>query len=463
MDKKRARDFTEGNILSHLIAFSWPMFLGNFLQALYNTVDTFWVGRFLGTEALAAVSASFPIIFFLVSLVMGIGMATTILVSQYYGAKDDRGVKRTVNTSLFLMTVAALLVTIVGLIIYPSIFRLVNLPESLMKDASAYLTIFLSGLVFTFLYNGLSAIMRGFGDSLTPLYFLVISTVINIILDPLFIMGFGPIPPLGVAGVAWATVLAQGVSAIFGLIYLFKKARLATWDKNLLKPEKTIVKQLITIGTPAGLQQALVSIAMLFLSGLVNKHGEVIVASYGLGGRIDQFVFMPAMSVSLAVSALAGQNLGADKPERVREIWRYSNLLTSAIAGVLTIAIFFFPDFWARIFTPDLAVRETTCTYLRIVSLSYIVFSLMFSTGGISRAAGDTLITMSITLLSLWAVRLPLAKFFSEGLNMGPKGIFLGIAISPVVGLGLNLIYYYSGRWKTRNLVSRKTQPETGN
>lgn len=463
MNKKRARNFSEGSILSHLIAFSWPMFLGNFLQALYNTVDTFWVGRFLGRDALAAVSASFPIVFFLVSLVIGISMATTILVSQYYGAKDDVGLKRTINTSLILMTVSAILVSVVGLIFYKPIFRMVNLPESLLPDASSYLIIFLAGLLPMFLYNGLSSIMRGFGDSLTPLYFLAISTVVNIILDPLFIVGFGPIPKMGVAGVAWATVIAQGISAILGMIYLFKKAKLATWDRSLIKPDGHIMKQLLQIGAPAGAQQALVSIAMLFLSGLVNKNGEIVVAAYGLGGRLDQFAFMPAQSVSLAVSALAGQNLGADKPERVRDVWRYSNILTTLIAGVITIIIFFAPDFWVRIFTPDLAVREMTSAYLRIVSLSYVVFSLMFSTGGISRAAGDTMITMGITLLSLWAVRLPLAHFFSEKLQMGPRGIFLAIAVSPIVGLALNLVYYYSGRWQTRNLARRNPLPDTGN
>lgn len=457
MNQKRARDFTQGNIFGHLIAFSWPMFLGNFLQALYNTVDTFWVGRFLGTEALAAVSATFPIVFFLVSLVMGVGIATTILVSQYYGARDEKGLKQAINTSLFLMTVSAIIVSIFGILVYKKIFVLINLPESLMKDAGSYLVIFLSGLVLTFLYNGLSAIMRGFGDSLTPLYFLAIATVINIVLDPLLILGIGPIPPMGVAGVAIATVIAQGISAILGMFYLFKKAKLATWDKSLLKPDMHMTKQLIAIGTPAGLQQALVSVAMLFLAGLINKHGEVVVAAYGLGGRIDQFAFMPAMSVALAVSALVGQNLGADKPERVKEVFFYSNLLTTGIALVVTIFVFFFPDFWVRIFTADAAVREVGCTYLRIVSLSYVVFSLMFSTGGISRGAGDTFISMGITLLSLWLVRLPLAKLFADKLGMGPKGIFLAIAVSPIVGLTLNLIYYYSGRWESRNLVKRET------
>ena len=157
------------------------------------------------------------------------------------------------------------------------------------------------------------------------------------------------------------------------------------------------------------------------------------------------------------------QNLGAEKPERVKEIFRYSNILTILIASIATIAIFFFPDLWVRIFTPDLQVREMGSTYLKIVSLSYVVFSLMFSTGGISRGAGDTLITMAITLLSLWGIRLPLAKVLSETLGLGPTGIFLAIAISPVFGLALNLIYYYSGRWKTRNLVKRNVQSDTGN
>jgi putative MATE family efflux protein len=285
---------------------------------------------------------------------------------------------------------------------------------------------------------------------------LAIAAVINIILDPLFILGIGPIPAMGIAGVAYATVIAQAISVVFGLIYLFKKAKIATWDRSLIKPDGFILKQLITIGTPAGIQQALVSIAMLFLSSLVNRNGEIVVAAYGLGGRIDQFAFMPAQSVALAVSALVAQNLGANKPERVREVWRYSNLLTTAIAASITVAIWFFPDFWARIFTTDLAVREMTVTYLRIVSLSYVVYSLMFTTGGLCRGAGDTFIAMGVSLLSLWLIRLPLATFLSNTMQMGPRGIFLGIAISPVVGLGLNHLYYRSGRWQKRNLTTQR-------
>lgn len=456
MSNNRTRDFTTGSILKHLVAFSWPMFLGNFLQALYNTVDTFWVGRFLGTEALGAVSASFPIIFFLVALAIGFTISTTILVSQYYGAKDQEGVSRVINTSIFLMVISSIIVTTVGLLFYKQIFRLISLPESLVKPAGEYLVIILGGIIFAFFYNLLSAIMRGFGDSLTPLYFLAIAAVINIILDPLFILGIGPIPAMGIAGVAYATVIAQAISVVFGLIYLFKKAKIATWDRSLIKPDGFILKQLITIGTPAGIQQALVSIAMLFLSSLVNRNGEIVVAAYGLGGRIDQFAFIPAQSVALAVSALVAQNLGANKPERVREVWRYSNLLTTAIAASITVAIWFFPDFWARIFTTDLAVREMTVTYLRIVSLSYVVYSLMFTTGGLCRGAGDTFIAMGVSLLSLWLIRLPLATFLSNTMQMGPRGIFLGIAISPVVGLGLNHLYYRSGRWQKRNLTTQR-------
>lgn len=459
VNKDRTRDFTTGSIFKHLIDFSWPMFLGNFLQALYNTVDTFWVGRFLGTEALAAVSASFPIIFFLVALAIGFTMATTILVSQYYGAKDEVGVRKVINTSLFLMVISAIIITSLGLIFYRQIFELINLPESLIEPASQYLIIFLSGLIFAFLYNVISAIMRGFGDSLTPLYFLAIATVVNIILDPLFILGIGPIPEMGISGVAYATIIAQGLSAILGLFYLFRKAKVATWDRSLIKPDGYLLKQLITIGTPAGIQQALVSVAMLFLASLVNKNGEIVVAAYGLGGRIDQFAFMPAQSVSLAVSTLVAQNLGANKPERVKEIWKYSNLLVIGIALVATSAIWFFPDFWVRIFTPDLTVREMTTIYLRIVSLSYIAYSLMFSTGGLSRGAGDTFISMGISLLSLWFVRLPLATFLSETMQMGPRGIFLGIALSPIVGFALNYVYYRSSRWQSRNLTEGRRSP----
>src|SRR5690606_23038800 len=208
------QDFTTGSIWRHLLVFSWPMFVGNLFQSLYNTVDSFWVGRYLGADALGAVSVSFPAIFALVSLIMGLTMATTTLVAQYRGARQDDQVRRTVANSVLLIVVLGLASTGVGYVFRFSLLRLMRTPEEILEPAALYLGIFSVGLVRMFLYNSLSAVLRGLGDSRTPLRFLIYATVVNIILDPLFILGLGPVPAMGVAGAAWATVLAQLLSAV---------------------------------------------------------------------------------------------------------------------------------------------------------------------------------------------------------------------------------------------------------
>ena len=216
--KGNVADFTSGSIPKHLIQFSVPLFLGNLLQTLYNTVDTIWVGKFLGPNALGAVSVSFPIIFVLVSLVTGITMATTVLVGQYKGADDEDMVSKTIDTSMFLITVAGIVMSIVGVVLHKQILSLMNTPDELFEMASGYLNITFLGLVFVFGYNTISSILRGLGDSRTPLLFLFYTTVINIILDPIFIFGLGPIPSMGINGAALATVLAQAVSFIFNKV-----------------------------------------------------------------------------------------------------------------------------------------------------------------------------------------------------------------------------------------------------
>jgi putative MATE family efflux protein len=235
LNGKQIRDFTEGNILKHLIMFSVPMFLGNLLQALYNTVDSIWVGRFLGADALGAVSVGFPVIFALVALVSGITMATTVIVSQYFGARQTEQLNRAVNNSLILLTVSGMVVSVVGVAYRDSFLKLINTPPEIIHMASAYMGVYMSGLVGMFLYNAAGAILRGLGDSRTPLVFLAYATVMNIVLDPLLIFGLGPIPPMGVSGVAFATVLAQLFSAVISLRYLYLRSGIIRYSPDAFK------------------------------------------------------------------------------------------------------------------------------------------------------------------------------------------------------------------------------------
>lgn len=453
-------NFTEGSIPRHLIAFATPMFLGNLLQALYNTVDSFWVGRYLGKQALGAVSVGFPIIFALVAMVMGITMATTTLVSQYFGAQQMDRVHRTINNSLVLLVGMGIVLSIVGVNCRDDLLRLIQTPDDIFPLASTYMGIFLTGLVPTFLYNVSGAILRGLGDSRNPLRFLAYATVMNIVLDPLLIFGFGLVPPMGVAGVALATVMAQTFSAILAMSYLVRHSGLVRFSSDWWRLDREILIQTFKIGIPAGLQQMLVSFSHLFIGSLVNRFGSTVVAAFGVAARWDQFAFMPSMSVGMAVSALVGQNLGAGKDERVREIVKWSILLGGGITLLVTVIVLSIPATLVQVFTDDVAVVEAGVTYLRYIAWNYIPFAAMFVMGGVLRGAGDTVATFIASLLNLWGVRVPLAAYLSSQPHLGIKGVWIAMMISPYVGTTMQAIYYRTGLWKKRAIVRRNMLKE---
>lgn len=451
LDRQHARqDFTEGSIPRHLITFAIPMFLGNALQALYNTVDSIWVGQFLGRNGLAAVSVSFPVIFATVAMAMGIAMATTALVAQHAGAKDMPMVRKTVTNSLLITAALGVVLSVIGVSVRVPLLRLIRTPQEAMAQAQSYLGIVMAGVTATFFYNAVSAILRGLGDSRTPLIFLTYATVLNIILDPLMIFGVWPFPRMGVSGAALATVVAQAISAFLGIRYM-AKIGLIKWERQEWTLDTQIVGQTFGIGLPAGIQQIIVSMGMLTVTSLVNRFGAVVTAAFGVGGRLDQFVTMPAMTVGLSVTALVGQNLGARKFERVREVVRSSVYLTTGITGVISIIVIAIPQVLLRMFTSDAAVMAEGTKYLRTFGFAYIPMALMFTLAGIMRGAGDTVPSMIISIVTLWVVRVPAAFYLSR--IFGSRGLWLGMAASPVIGTALNYAYYLSGRWKRRVLT----------
>ncbi|MBO8140786.1 MAG: MATE family efflux transporter [Firmicutes bacterium] len=453
------RDFTTGSIWQHILVFSWPMFVGNLFQALYNTVDSFWVGRYIGPEALGAVSISFPVIFALVALIMGLTMATTTLVAQYRGARDDVQVRRTVANSLILIAASGLVSSVAGIVWRVPILRLMRTPEEILEPAALYLGIFLLGLLPMFVFNVLGAILRGLGDSRTPLRYLIYATVINIILDPFFIIGSGPIPAMGIAGVAWATVISQGLSAVLAFIHIMRATDLVPRRRDEWQMDWALAGKLFTIGLPAGLQSTIVSFSMVVVAALVNTFGAQVVAAFGAAGRLDQFAFLPAMSISLAVTALVGQNLGAGRQDRVREIVRRASVLTVLITGAISVLAISWPTVLMRLFTEDSTVLAEGARYLRIVGLNYVPLALMFILTGVLRGAGDTVASMAISFVTLWIVRLPVAWLLSYGLGWGVTGTWWAIVISTILSLLLHWWYYRTGNWQRKVVVRPRLSP----
>ncbi len=441
------KDLTKGNEASLIFYFTLPMLIGNIFQQFYNLTDSIIVGQALGKGALAAVGASFPIIFLLVALIIGLTMGSSVLISQYYGAKDMRRVKRAIDTSYIVLIVSSLIVTTIGLVFSGTILRLLSTPEEIIPQAKTYLNITFAGIIFLFGYNAISAVLRGLGDSKTPLYFLVISTLLNVVLVLLFVMVFH----WGIAGSAYATVIAQGLSFIFGIAYLNKTHKVFRLNLRKLEFDKEIFIKSMQIGLPSGVQQMLVAGGMMALNKIVNQFGTDAIAAFTIAGRLDSFAVIPAMSLSVGVSAFVGQNLGAKKPERVRKGYYAALLMGAAVSVATTIAVLVFGKPMVSLFNTDANVVRIGTSYLMIVGSFYVLFSTMYITTGVLRGAGDTFVPMFFTLFSLWLIRVPLAIKLSK--YYGTDGIWWSLPVAWAAGLIMVQIYYAMGRWKTKVVV----------
>lgn len=444
------KNLTEGNSGSLIFKFAMPMLIGNVFQQLYNIVDSVVVGRYVGKEALAAVGASFPLIFMLISFVVGVAMGTTIIISQYFGAKDMKMVRRSIDTMYIFLFVASIIVTILGITLSKPIFRLINLPEDVMPQAVAYFNVYITGMIFFFGFNGISAVLRGLGDSKTPLYFLIISTVMNVALDLIFVAVF----KWGIAGAAWATVISQAGAFITGIIYLNRTHEVVKLNSFKLVFDKAIFRKSLKIGLPTGLQQTFVSMGMLAITRIVNGFGTDVIAAYSAAGRLDSIAGMPAMNFGAALSTFVGQNLGANKPDRVKQGLKATFMMSGALALITSLFVILFRHQLIHLFTEDAAVISIGAQYLVIVSSFYIFFSSMFVIGGVMRGAGDTLIPMFISLFALWAIRIPAAWIMSR--YFGVAGIWWSIPMAWFIGMTLSYLYYLKGNWKKKVVVRKR-------
>jgi putative MATE family efflux protein len=441
------RDLTTGKEGKIILAFTIPMLIGNVFQQLYNIVDSIIIGRYLGNEALAAVGASFPLIFTLISMIIGVATGTTIIIAQYYGAKNIDKVQQAIETMYLFIFAASVLLTVVGNLFSTAIFRLIDLPEEVIPEAVAYFNIYALGFVFFFGFQGTSAILRGLGDSKTPLYFLIVATLINIVLDLLFVVTFG----WGIEGVAFATIISQA-GAFFSIIFYLNRCHQVLRFKMFgLRFDKGIFIKSLKIGLPTGFQQTFVAVGMLALYKVVNMFGTSVIAAYSVAMRLDSFASLPAMNFSAALSSFVGQNIGANKPERVRSGMIATLRMTTTISLAVTVLAWLFAEPIMQVFTTDQAVVEAGKEYLYIVSSFYVLFSAMFVMNGLLRGAGDTLIPMFITLFGLWIIRIPASYILAE--HFGPKGIWWGIPIAWAIGAGFSYLYYLTGRWKTKSVI----------
>ena len=448
MDKRKGNtDLTEGKVWKVIVRFALPLLVGNLLQQFYNMTDSMIVGPFLGKEALAAVSASFFIYYFIISLVIGVGSGTTVVISQLFGAKQYQKVQLAFSSFFIFMLVGGIILSIAGIIFAEPVFRLTNTPEEVIPQAVAYFRIYIGGTFLFVTFNSIISILRGVGESVRPMLFILITTVLNIAFDLLFILVF----KWGIEGAARATVVSQGIGMCIALAYVNNTHPLLSIKKQDMLFDWKLFKESLKIGLPTSVQQCAIALGLIALLGIVNSFGTNTLTAYGAAGKIDTIITQAILTLSGALAAFCGQNIGAGRLDRVKKGVQFT-MYTNIALGLLTFAaVYLFGNEMMRIFTKDIDVVAIGKEYLLIIGGFFIVHGALNVYNGALRGAGDTLFPMITSLVCLWLIRIPLAYYLSSWL--GRNGIWWAIGISITIGLIVTFVYYKMGFWKRRRRI----------
>ena len=448
-------DMTTGSPAKRIIEFAIPMLIGNVAQQLYNTVDSIVVGKYVGDNALAAVGSASPILNLLLVLFIGVSTGSGIMVSQYYGAKERDKLSHTIGCTITLTMLVSLIIMIVGPLLTKPLLHLLETPESILEWCASYLTILFVGMAGMAYYNILSGILRGLGDSLSALLYLLVSTVINIVLDIFFVAYCN----MGVAGVSLATAIAQGISAVLCLLKLMKMRDVFDLNFFYLKPVKKYAMGVIKLGLPSGVTQAIFSMAMIVVQALTNSFGEMFIAANVIIMRVDGFAMMPNFSFGTAMTTYTGQNVGAGENERVHQGAKAGTLIAVATSATITLIILIFGKYLMGIFTETAELVDLSMRMMRILAVGYIAMAVTQSLSGVMRGAGDTMTPMWISLITTVLVRVPLAygiAFLTKSAEF-PNGrsecIFISLLGSWVLGAVITAFTYSRGNWKKKTIL----------
>lgn len=437
-----------------ILAFTLPMLIGNIAQQLYNTVDSIVVGHYIGDNALAAVGSAAPILNLLLVLFIGISAGAGIMVSQYFGARNREGLSHTVGNAITVTAIASLIMILIASPLIRPFLRLLNTPESILRGCTEYLLISLVGIAGMAYYNILSGMLRGLGDSVSALIYLLIATVLNIVLDVYFVA----VVRMGVGGVALATVIAQLVSAALCMRKLMRLGQHFDFGLKYLRPRAAYVRTLIRLGLPAGMTQAILSSAMIVVQSLTNSFGEMFIAANVIIMRVDGFAMMPNFSFGMAMTTYTGQNIGAGRMDRVVKGARQGTLLALTCSCLITLLILLFGRYLMGAFTETAELVSMSNYLMRILAAGYIAVAVSQSLSGVMRGAGDTMTPMWISLITTVALRIPIAYGISyltrsEALPNGRfECVHVSLLISWTVGALLTVFFYALGKWKKKRL-----------
>lgn len=440
----KQHDFTEGNILKQVIIFSGPIMLTNLLQTSYQVVDSLWIGNLLGAHALGAVTVSSAIIFTVLSFVLGLNNAALAILSQQKGRNDADGMRRYLNAFVVILTIMAGALGIAGLFLAETLLNLLGTPEDMMASAKSYLQINFIGMLFLFGYNFISTVLRALGDSRTPMRFVLIAVILNIVLDPLFIAGFN----FGIDGAAYATIIAQGVAFVYGIIHVLRY-RLAPFSIPSL-PTRQEVGLILNLGIPSGLQMAVISAGSAAIMSVVTMFGGNVVGGFGAAQRLDSILMLPASALGTAVSSMAGQNIGTKNWKRVGEITKNSLIYNFAMMAFIGVFIVIFAEHAVRLFIKEDEAVAFATTYLRILAFCFPFLGINFILNGIVRAAGAMYQILVLNIISFWVLRYPLTALFAH--LYGEIGIAIGMGTSFMISSVFAILYYRYGKWRQKEL-----------
>lgn len=453
-----AKDMTLGSPWKRIMEFSVPMLLGNIAQQLYNTADTVIVGIYVGDNALSAVGSASPILNLLLALFVGIATGAGIVISQCFGAKDREGLSKNIGNCITLTFVATVLIMIFGPMITRPMLDLLDTPASIIDWCAQYLNIFFWGCAGFFFYNMLSGVLRGLGDSMSALGFLLLAAALNVVLDLVFVAGF----KMGVPGVALATVIAQSISAVFCFIKLMRMSDIFDLNWSTLRFDKTISGRIIQIGVPSGVTQAIMAGSMMVVQSLTNSMGEMVIAANVIIMRVDGFAMMPNFSFGQAMSVYTGQNVGAGKWDRVHDGVKQGSIIGLLFAAAITAVLLFLNKYLFAIFTSTTALIDLAGRMMRIMAVGYIAVSVTQVLGGVLRGAGDTVTPMWISIISTVLLRVPVAYVLafltrSEQFPHGhPYALSISLLVAWMMGMVMSVIAFRFGKVRKTMLAAKK-------
>ena len=442
------KDLTKGSVTKQLIKFATPFLLSNLLQALYSVADMIIVGNFRGEIGITGVSIGSQVNILVTGAAMGLSIGGTVMIAQYGGQKMFKEQRRTICTMTSIYIILSIVLTAAMLLLCHPFLQLLNTPVNAYQETADYYNICMGGMIFMFLYNAISGVLRGMGDSKRPLYFVLIAAIANIVLDLILVGKYD----MGSAGAAWATISSQALSVIISLGYLIKKKFFAEYKLEDLKIKKEQLIPMFKIGIPSSIQSLVVSLSFLTLTALINSlpNADIASACQGIGGKINSFAILPGLAISSAISSMAGQNIGAGEYKRAKKTMYIGMIMAFSVSVVVFAVVNLFPQFLIRLFGDNPEVIETGARYLQLISFDYLFASIMFCYNGLAIASGNTYIALLNAVVNGICVRVPVAYFLVKVMDMGFDGVAYAMGFASVGGIIIGAIFVASGKWKKR-------------